>query len=87
MVLTRTAFEQLGANRVEIRCDVRNVRSRRVAERCGYVLEGTMRRDALATDGRLRDTLVFSLVREEYEALAPAWEESLGGSVGGSDST
>lgn len=86
-VLTRAAFEQLGANRVEIRCDARNERSRRVAERCDYLLEGTLRRDARATDGRLRDTLVFGLMREEYDALAPAWEESLGGSVGGSDST
>ncbi|HEU5318451.1 MAG TPA: GNAT family protein [Chloroflexota bacterium] len=76
-VLTRAAFEVLDANRVEIRCDSRNTRSRAVAERCGYVLEGTLRRDAVTTDGQLRDTLVFGLVREEFEALLPTWSDSL----------
>lgn len=76
-VLTRSAFEQMGANRVEIRCDARNDRSRAVAERCGYVLEGRLRRSALAPDGDLRDTLVFSLVREEFVALLSTWTDAL----------
>ena len=75
-VLTRSAFEQMGANRVEIRCDVRNERSRRVAERCGYALDGTLRRDTLTTSGELRDTHVFSMLREEYEAVLPTWGEA-----------
>ena len=75
-VLTRGAFEHFGANRVEIRCDTRNERSRRVAERCGYTLEGTLRRDTLTTEGALRDTHVFSMVREEYDALLAGWGEA-----------
>jgi RimJ/RimL family protein N-acetyltransferase len=75
-VLTRAAFEELEANRVEIRCDSRNGRSRAVAERCGFVLEGTLRRTDLAEDGSLRDTLVFSMMREEFQALVPTWRES-----------
>ena len=75
-ILTRTAFERLAANRVEIHCDARNERSRRVAERCGFMLEGTLRRNALTTDSALRDTLIYSVVREEYEALLPSWRES-----------
>ena len=61
------AFETLGANRVQIRCDARNERSRRVAEGSGFVFEGRHRRDALALDGTLRDTLYFSMLREEYD--------------------
>lgn len=57
--LTRAAFEHLHAERIIIRCDARNVRSARVAERAGYTLEATMRRDARAPDGSLRDTLQF----------------------------
>ena len=76
-VLTRAAFELLHANRVEIRCDSRNERSRHVAERCGYVLDGTLRRDSITTDGHLRDTLVFSLLPEEFATLLPTWRESL----------
>lgn len=75
-VLTRAAIERLDANRVEIHCDARNNRSRRVAERCGFLLEGTLRRDALTTDGSLRDTLIYGLIREEYEALLPTWRAS-----------
>jgi RimJ/RimL family protein N-acetyltransferase len=75
-VLTRGAYEDMAANRVRIQCDARNVRSRHVAERCGYVLEGTLRRDELTTAGQLRDTLMFSLLREEFEALLPTWREA-----------
>jgi RimJ/RimL family protein N-acetyltransferase len=66
----------LNANRVEIRCDARNTRSRSVAERCGYVLDGTLRRDTITTDGHLRDTLVFSMLPDEYAALLPTWAEA-----------
>lgn len=64
--ITRFAFETLGAQRVEIRMDSRNQRSRAVAERAGYTLEGTLRHDSRAVDGGLRDTLVFAMLREEY---------------------
>ncbi len=64
--LTRFAFETLGANRVEIRCDTRNNASRRVAERCGYTHEAVLRHDARGADDALRNTHVFSLIREEY---------------------
>ncbi len=65
--ITAFAFGTLKAERVEIRCDARNTRSAAVAERCGYTLEGTLRRDSRGIDGSLRDTLVFSLIREDWE--------------------
>lgn len=67
--LSRLAFEGLGANRVEIRMDARNERSRRVAERAGYRLEGTLRHHQRDLQGGLRDTLVFALLPEEYRRL------------------
>jgi RimJ/RimL family protein N-acetyltransferase len=57
------AFEALKAERVEIRCDARNERSTRVAERCGFQLEGTLRRDERDPSGAVRDTQVFSRIR------------------------
>ncbi len=57
--VTRFAFEELGARRLEIRCDARNERSRAVARRAGYDLEATLRKHVVAVDGELRDTLVF----------------------------
>jgi RimJ/RimL family protein N-acetyltransferase len=58
--ITCFAFETLGARRVEIHCDVRNVRSQRVAERAGYELEATLHNHMVAPDGALRDTLIYA---------------------------
>ncbi len=61
--ITAFAFDVLGARRLEIRCDSRNERSRRVAERAGYTLEATLRQDDVAPDGELRDRLIFAKLR------------------------
>jgi RimJ/RimL family protein N-acetyltransferase len=64
--VTRCAFEMLGARRVEIRCDPRNLRSRRVAEKAGYRLEARLRDEQIAPDGKPRDTLIYALLAREY---------------------
>jgi RimJ/RimL family protein N-acetyltransferase len=62
--ITGFAFDVLRARRVEIRADDRNARSWRVAERCGYQLEGTLRNEALDTDGRPRDMRIYARVAD-----------------------
>lgn len=57
------AFDALNARRVEIRMDDRNERSWRVAERCGFALEGILRRCEPDGDGRLRDMRIYAKVR------------------------
>ena len=59
-LLAVLAFGPLDARRVEIRCDARNLRSRAVAERCGFALDGVLRNEALGVDGAPRDTCVYS---------------------------
>lgn len=61
-------FAQLGAHRVSLHCDETNVRSARVAERCGFTLEGRIREDKRAPDGRFTDTLCYGLLRREFES-------------------
>jgi hypothetical protein len=61
-LLSAFALDQLAANCVEISCDVRNERSRAVAERCGFVLEGRLRNAVPDADGNPVDTFVFSCV-------------------------
>jgi len=68
-LMTRLAFDTLSANRVEIRVDPRNVRSRRIPERLGFVLEGTLRRCALDASGTPSDRLIFALVPGDYATL------------------
>lgn len=60
--LAHMAFDELRARRVEIRMDERNLRSRAVAERCGFEFEGVLRRDALSPSGESRDTRVYSRI-------------------------
>ncbi|MGO4528422.1 GNAT family N-acetyltransferase [Paenibacillus sp. 2TAF8] len=57
------AILHLQANRLEIRCDARNVRSAKVAERLGYTLEGVLRRIKQDRTGVWVDTMIFSKVR------------------------
>ncbi len=68
-VQTDYAIKTLGCQRVEIRCDDRNVRSWRVAERVGFTLEGVMRRDCLDCEGRPGDSRVYSMLPEEWGML------------------
>jgi ribosomal-protein-serine acetyltransferase len=66
--LTDIAFKEMAATRVEIRCDSRNIPSRRVAERAGYRLEAMLRSDDRANDGSLRDTVIYVLLIEDYDS-------------------
>lgn len=64
--ISNFAFEKLFAERVEIRMDARNERSWKVAERARFKYEGTLRSDARTTEGGLRDTRIYSKIRQEW---------------------
>lgn len=70
--LTRVAVERHGVACVEIRCDARNLRSAAVARRLGYRLEKTLANELVATDGSLRDTMVWALFTTDYAASRAA---------------
>ncbi|MGH3146677.1 MAG: GNAT family N-acetyltransferase [Rubrobacter sp.] len=65
------AFDALGARRVEIRCDSRNLPSARVAERAGFRLEGELRNNERDMGGTLRDTLVYAMIPEGSDSGQP----------------
>lgn len=66
------AFRQLHAHRLGVWCDDQNVRSQRVAERCGFTREGHVRDDKRHPDGSISGSLCYGLLREEYDAQRPA---------------
>jgi RimJ/RimL family protein N-acetyltransferase len=66
------AFEALKAKRVEVRCAESNLKSRAVIERVGFSLEGILRNYGRDPRGELRDTLLFSMLPAEYQALSAA---------------
>ncbi|QFT87611.1 Putative ribosomal N-acetyltransferase YdaF [Bacillus sp. THAF10] len=61
--ISRFAFDELQAKRVEIRCDSNNAKSRGVAERAGYTLEGILKNNDRDVNGELRDTCVYGMTR------------------------
>jgi RimJ/RimL family protein N-acetyltransferase len=54
------ALGHLGARRLDIVTDERNAASRRVAERCGFTLDGVLRNERRGPDGVLVDTCIYS---------------------------
>lgn len=63
----RYAFENLGMEILTICTSPVNKRSQRVAEKNGFIYEGRIRRAYRIYTGELRDSLVFSLTKEEWE--------------------
>jgi RimJ/RimL family protein N-acetyltransferase len=63
------AFDGLGAQRVQLKTDARNLKSQRAIERIGAVREGVLRRHMFAGDGVLRDTVMYSVVADEWPAV------------------
>jgi len=62
--ITDFAFRELNAKRVEIRCDVKNKKSRAIPERLGYSLEGILKNDDWSVDkSELRDTCIYAKTR------------------------
>lgn len=61
LALTKLAWS-IGLVRVEIRCDAKNIRSRAVAERAGFALEGVLKNECRNPQGALRDSCVFAQI-------------------------
>ncbi len=65
-LLMTYAFVTLGYERVELRIDERNIRSRKATEKLGCKMEGVLRHHVLMTDGHRRDTVYYSMLKEEW---------------------
>lgn len=65
MMLTY-AFETLGAVRVALVTDIRNLRAQAAIERLGAVREGVLRKHRQRADGTWRDTVFYSIVDDDW---------------------
>jgi RimJ/RimL family protein N-acetyltransferase len=68
-LLLSYAFEHLGYERVELETDSRNQQSQQAMRRLGATEEGTLRQHRLTQGGFRRDTVIFSIIRPEWEGL------------------
>lgn len=64
--LTRVGFELEGLERIEIRVEPANARSRRIPERLGYAEEATLRGRVRNAQNEPRDVIVYSLFSDAY---------------------
>jgi RimJ/RimL family protein N-acetyltransferase len=60
-------FTSSPVNRLEVRMDTRNVASEKIAIRCGFVKEGTLRQ-SMFVQGKYVDTYLYALLRNEWAA-------------------
>ncbi|MBA2709860.1 MAG: GNAT family N-acetyltransferase [Tatlockia sp.] len=59
--ITQYAFKQLAVKRIALTCDIDNIRSKKIAERLQYTLEGTLRcHRRKPINNELSDNLVFA---------------------------
>lgn len=66
LLLMTRAFEVLGANRVHFKVDARNERSRRAMQKLGATEEGTLRQYQVRPDGFARDSVMYSVLKDEW---------------------
>jgi len=69
LLLMTHAFEQLGAALVGLRTDNFNHASQAAIERLGAKKDGVLRHHALRRDGTVRDTVMYSIVRGEWDEI------------------
>lgn len=77
LLMLQHAFEELGCVRVELKTDFLNDQSRNAILRLGAKQEGIFRRHVLTWDGRMRDTVYFSILDDEWPAVKAGLEARL----------
>lgn len=68
-LLLAHGFERWGLNRIEFKTDELNQTSRTAISRIGASQEGVFRNHMVTPDGRIRNTVYFSIVREEWPGV------------------
>ncbi|MEV4560177.1 GNAT family protein [Kitasatospora sp. NPDC049285] len=76
LLLFSHAFEQWGVNRVDLKTDARNARSRAAIAATGCRFEGVLRNWSVSwmpgEEGRLRDSAIFALTDTDWPTAKPA---------------
>ena len=60
-------YTRTDTNRVDLDLFVENERARRAYEKSGFIVEGQLRDYHRSVDGRIRDALIMSILRKDWE--------------------
>jgi RimJ/RimL family protein N-acetyltransferase len=74
LLLLAHAFEAVAVNRVSLVTDALNVRSQAAIAKLGAKREGTLRSHMVSQGGRIRDSVVFSIIAAEWPAVRAGLE-------------
>jgi len=77
LLMLSQAFDVWQVHRVSLKTDARNLRSRRAIERLGALFEGIRRADMPGSDGTVRDSAYYSIVRREWPHVRTRLEAAL----------
>ena len=77
LLLLSHAFDDCGFGRVKIQTDAVNERSQAAIAKLGATREGVLRRHTRRADGTFRDTVVFSILRDEWPQVRAGLEARL----------
>lgn len=76
-LMLKHAFEVMCIIRVQIKTDLRNIASQRAIERLGAVKEGILRKHMILPDGYIRDSVIYSILDDEWPAVKAGLEQKL----------
>jgi RimJ/RimL family protein N-acetyltransferase len=82
LLLRQHAFDTLGCGVVGLRTDRENTRSQAAIERLGAHRDGVLRHFQARKDGSPRDTVMYSILRDEWPALRDRLERRLASAAG-----
>src|SRR5258708_32748997 len=77
LLMLSAAFERWAVDRVTLKTDARNARSRAAIERLGARLDGILRSHSPSATGTVRDTAWYSIIRSEWPAVRERLEARL----------
>jgi RimJ/RimL family protein N-acetyltransferase len=77
LLMLRHAFDTWDVERITFKTDARNARSRVAIERLGAHFEGIRRAHVRASDGGVRDSAYYSIVRDEWPGVRAGLEGRL----------
>ena len=78
LLMLKHAFEVMGAIRVELKTDSRNLRSQLAIERIGATKEGVLRNHMIAQNNYRRDSIMYSITDDEWPEIKSSLKQRLG---------
>ncbi len=78
-LVLRHLFEEANCIRVCLQTDALNTRSQRAIERLGAQRDGVLRKHKIVVAGRIRDSVFYSIIDDEWAAIRTQMERGLYG--------